>query len=67
VPRTSASQRLNALQRHRSADDPAVTEARRNLHAAKLEEHIRKVVDSAPALSADQRNRLALLLRGSGG
>ena len=29
-------------------------------------EHIRRVVDSAPPLSPEQRDRLALLLRGAG-
>ena len=31
---------------------------------AKLEQHINQVVASAPGLTADQRDRLALLLRG---
>ncbi len=43
----------------------AVVEARR-LHAeAALAEHIRRVVDAAPEMTSEQKDRLALLLRGS--
>ena len=52
----------------RSADNgglPAVccgtVEAR---HVEQLEDHIRRVVDAAPPLTAEQRKRLALLLTG---
>lgn len=44
-----------------------VTELRRQLKAERLEEHIKKIVDSAPPLNDEQRNRLAALLRPSGG
>jgi len=37
-------------------------EARRELEVASLEDHIQRVVDSAPPLTADQRARLGLLL-----
>jgi hypothetical protein len=47
----------------RPADDPELAEARRNLRALRLEEHIQKIVDQAPPLSAEQRNHLAELLR----
>lgn len=56
------SGRLNALTRHRGASDPAVLEARRDLAAVTLEEHIRRIVDTFPPLSAEQRSRLAVLL-----
>jgi hypothetical protein len=56
--------RVAALSRSRSADDPDLIAARENLKAARLEAYIEKVVDSAPPLSAEQRDRLALLLRG---
>jgi len=46
-------------------DHPSLVEARQNLKAARLEEHIRKLVDSAPPLTAEQRDRLAVLLRPS--
>jgi hypothetical protein len=44
-----------------------VTELRRQLKAERLEEHIRQVVDSAPPLSAAQRDKIAALLRPGGG
>lgn len=67
TPRSSAvaheRARLATLTRHRDADDPELIDAQRNLRAANLEEHIRRVVDAAPALSSEQRDRLAALLR----
>jgi len=41
-----------------------VAEAARDLRAASLERHVREVVDQMPPLSADQRARLIVLLRG---
>ena len=38
-------------------------ELRRDLRAAKLADHIRRVVDEAPPLTTEQRDRLAVLLR----
>jgi hypothetical protein len=48
----------------RANKDADVTELRRQLKAERLEEHIRKVVAAAPPLTAEQRDRLALLLSG---
>jgi len=49
-------------------DDPVAAEdvcrARRDYYAATLEKHIRRVVAEAPDLTAEQRDRLAILLRG---
>ena len=42
-----------------------VTELRRELNEARLAEYIQRTVDQAPALSAEQRDRLATLLRGT--
>jgi hypothetical protein len=56
-----------ALKRHRSADDPEISAAVGDLAAARLEVHIRKVVEQSPPLSSDQRRKLSLLLAGSGG
>lgn len=58
----------NAVKRERCTDDPgpAVVDARRALAAAKLEAYIRHVVATAPALSKEQRDRLALLLAAHG-
>lgn len=44
----------------------AITEKRRVLKAARLADHIAKVVAEAPPLTAEQRDRLALLFRGGG-
>ncbi len=43
-------------------DPELVARCRAELQAAKLEQHIRQVVDAAPPLSPSQRERLALLL-----
>jgi len=63
--RRSASSRVSALSRSRSDNDPVLVEARQNLQVAGLAEHIQEIVDSAPALSAEQLDRLAVLLRGA--
>jgi hypothetical protein len=55
--------RVAALSRDRAADDPELLDARRDLRAALLEDHIRRLVDSAPPLPTDVRDRLAVLLR----
>jgi hypothetical protein len=64
-PRTRPH-RIASLTRSRTADDPELVEARRNLRAARLADQIRKTVDGAPARTAEQRDRLALLLRSPG-
>jgi hypothetical protein len=56
---------IAATERHHPNAD--TSELRRDLRAASLAEHIRKVVDSAPPLSDQQRARLAALLHPSGG
>lgn len=61
---TTARARVAGLARCRPADDPAVVAARRDLRAARLADYIRRTVDLAPPLTAEQRDRLALLLRG---
>ncbi|EYR63262.1 hypothetical protein N866_01820 [Actinotalea ferrariae CF5-4] len=58
--------KVAALSRDRSPDDPALTSARQSLKAARLEDYIRRTVDAAPPLTPEQRDRLALLLRGGG-
>jgi hypothetical protein len=62
-------QLANAERRCRAnPDDPtisaAVVELRTEYRTEALAEHIKRVVDSAPALTASQRDRLAVLLRG---
>ncbi len=57
--------KVASLSRSRTSDDPDLVAARRDLRAARAEDYIRKLVDAAPPLSDEQRDRLALLLRGS--
>ncbi len=47
----------------KKGDPAAVAAARAEFKALKLEDYIRQLVDSAPRLSDEQRDRLALLLR----
>lgn len=51
------------LTRHRGPDAPETIEAARDYRAEVLAEHVRKVVDAAPPLTAEQRDRIAALLR----
>ena len=44
-------------------DKPNQGETARDLAAAKLADYIKRTVDAAPPLTADQCDRLALLLR----
>jgi radical SAM superfamily enzyme len=46
-------------------DMEAAEQARREFKAIKAEDYIKTLVDSAPLLTPDVRDRLALLLRGS--
>ena len=63
---TSERARVASLSRSRTADDPALLDARRDLRAARAEEYVRQLVDSAPPLTSEQRDRLAVLLRPGG-
>lgn len=56
--------RVAAFSRSRPDDDPDLLAARRNLKTERLADYIRRAVDSAPPLTPEQRDRLALLLRG---
>lgn len=51
----------NATQR---GDIKSAEEARRRLKAARAEDYIRQLVDTAPPLAPEVRARLAVLLRG---
>lgn len=55
--------RVASLSRSRSHDDPELVDARRRMRAERLADYIRRTVDAAPPLTAEQRDRLALLLR----
>lgn len=61
---TAERARIASLSRSRQSDDPELIEARRNLAAERLADHIKRVVDQAPPLSPEQRSRLAGLLGG---
>lgn len=58
--------RIASLTRSRQPDDPELVDARRNLAALRLEECVRKTVADAPPLTAEQRDRIAAILRGGG-
>lgn len=58
--------RIAGLSRHHGGA-PDVQDRRREFKTARLEEYIRKTVDSAPELTQEQRDRLALLLRAPSG
>ena len=60
---TQERARVASLSRSRQPDDPALTNARRALRAARAEEYVRKLVDTWPPLTDEQRDRLAVLLR----
>lgn len=63
---TAARAQVAALTRHNSDPDRLLV-ARRSLASAKLSAYIQRTVDSAPPLTTEQRDRLALLLRGGDG
>jgi len=62
---TAERARVASLSRSRTPDDPALVGARRDLKAARLEDHIRRVVAEAPPLTDEQRDKLAAILRGA--
>lgn len=62
---TKERSRVALLSKTHSPDDPIVLEAKRDLRAARLAEYVEKIVAEAPPLTAEQRDRIAGLLRGS--
>jgi hypothetical protein len=64
TPRHERSRVAHAVRYH-GPDAPQTLDARRDLAAANLAAYITRVVDQAPPLLPEQRDRLALLLRGS--
>jgi hypothetical protein len=48
------------------SDHPELTELRRKIKAKRLELHVAEAVASAPPLTAEQRDRIAAILRGGG-
>lgn len=63
-PVAAARGRVAALSRSRSHDDPEYVTAQTDLKTLSLSEHVAKVVASWPPLTTEQRDKVALLLRG---
>lgn len=61
--RRRAAAVVGGIERQCGPDDPRLPELRRDLRAAELEEHVRRIVDQAPPLTPEQRDRIAVLLR----
>jgi SOS-response transcriptional repressor LexA len=59
------TERASVAAHTQAGNHAAADAARQRLKALKVEEYIRKLVDSAPPLSDSQRDRLARLLRGT--
>jgi hypothetical protein len=60
---THARALIAAHARHDGPDDSRTVESKRLLKAAKAERFVRQLVDSAPPLTPEQRDRLAAILR----
>lgn len=60
---TQERARVAALSRDRAPDDPELLTARQRLKAARLEDHVRKTVESWPPLTNEQLDHVAALLR----
>ena len=61
----SARARVAAAKRHHP-NSPKTDQLAAEFKADRAAEYIRRIVDEAPPLSPEQRDRLALLLRGAG-
>lgn len=59
--------RIASLSRSRPNDDPDLVGARRDLAAERLADHVRRVVATAPELTAQQRETITALLRAPAG
>ena len=64
APKTARA-RLAAASRHHP--DSNHVDLRRDLAAAKLETYVQRILDAAPPLTADQRDRVSALLHLGGG
>lgn len=58
--------RVASLSHRRPADDSELIDARQNLKAIRLEEHVRSVVESWPPLRPEQAAKVAALLMPGG-
>jgi len=64
---TQERARVAGLSRDRQPDDPDLLAAKAALRAERLADYIEKTVAAWPPLTAEQRDRLATLLRPSAG
>lgn len=62
--RRSAAAAVGAIERHWGPDDPRLPELRRDLRAAQLEDHVRRIIEQAPEITSAQRVRITALLWG---
>ena len=62
--RLKARSRLARASQQAASNPEAVEDARRTYNYASVADYIRTIVDAAPPLTAAQRDKLALLLRG---
>lgn len=58
--------KVGALSRSRDDADPELVEARRNLKAERLAEHVLRAVNTGPTLTPEQYRRLAGILQAGG-
>lgn len=59
-----AAGKYSQLKRNLPAGDPRVTDAHRDLVAARLLVHVSDLMSASPPLTGDQVERIAALLRG---
>lgn len=62
LPRRRTASAIANITRHHGPDDPRLDALRAEHATETLAEHIARVVAEAPPLSAEQRERLSLLL-----
>lgn len=65
-PVRQSTAKLARLYTHGEPDPRAVIAARRELKEIKLSRAIHEAIDSIPPLTAEQRQRIALILTGGG-
>ena len=61
---TSERARVASLCRSRKPNDPDLVAARGNLKVARLENHIKRAINSTPPSTQAQRDHLKLLFKG---
>lgn len=61
---THSRAKVASLSRSRAANDPDLLSAKRELREQRLASYIERTLEEAPPLTAEQRQRLAVLLSG---